>query len=307
MLGYGALREDRTVVNLGSDPSDVYSHSSAELPSSPIHRTVVHTHSSEDLYSWMAKQDAVTSNLEGKNIYVHLQIVAQSLPFLFNVGCLESKINTLHTESSGEPGTLPKESVAPTEIPLYPIQDSVRLLDANQIFQPLLSGLGVMPQQLRFTTMSDSSKSYSRFVDFPKSYIPDAGNDVTTLDALGSNFCLVGNMETMRIDIVVSEHGKVEKKKGKNKAKRLYIDINTGKHKIITRGSVFTFFFSDESPAFVCEKIAVELEIDRMTDMAVNEMMKTKNVLYISRGQLKNHTSTVINFTIGKKQFTYYV
>lgn len=35
-----------------------------------------------------------------------------------------------------------------------------------------------------------------------------------------------------------------------------------------------------------------------MTDMAVNEMMKTKNVLYISRGQLKNHTSTVINFTI---------
>lgn len=33
--------------------------------------------------------------------------------------------------------------------------------------------------------------------------------------------------------------------------------------------------------------------------MAVNEMMRTKNVLYISRGQLKNHTSTVINFTIG--------
>ncbi|KAJ8972141.1 hypothetical protein NQ314_000367 [Rhamnusium bicolor] len=24
------------------------------------------------------------------------------------MGCLESKINTLHTESSGEPGTLPK-------------------------------------------------------------------------------------------------------------------------------------------------------------------------------------------------------
>jgi hypothetical protein len=57
--------------------------------------------------------------------------------------------------------------------------------------------------------------------------------------------------------------------------------------------------FLDESPAFVCEKVSVELEIDRMTDMAVNEMMKTKNVLYISRGQLKNHTSTVINFTIG--------
>ncbi|CAH1991192.1 unnamed protein product [Acanthoscelides obtectus] len=242
---YGTLREDKTAVNVGSDPSDVCSHSSPELPASPVHKTLGHTHSSEDLYSWMAKQDAVTSNLEG---------------------CLESKIcDTLHTESSGEPGTLPREEIPTHEAPLYPIQDSVRLLDANQIFQPLLTALGVMPQQLRFTTMSESG----------------AGNDVTTLDALGSNFCLVGNMETMRIDIVVSEYGKVEKKKGKNKGKKLYVEVN-----------------SDDSPAFVCEKVSVEIEIDRMTDMAVNEMMKTKNVLYISRGQLKNHTSTVINFTI---------
>lgn len=61
-----------------------------------------------------------------------------------------------------------------------------------------------------------------------------------------------------------------------------------------------TLLFLDDSPAFVCEKVSVELGIDRMTDMAVNEMMKTKNVLYISRGQLKSHTSTIINFTIGK-------
>lgn len=90
-------------------------------------------------------------------------------------------------------------------------------------------------------------------------------------------------METLRIDIVVSEHGKIEKKKGKKSYKKLFIEI-TG----------------DESPAFVCEKVGVELEIERMTDMAVNEMIRTKHVLYISRGQLKNHTSTVINFTIGK-------
>ncbi|KAG5893448.1 hypothetical protein JTB14_012167 [Gonioctena quinquepunctata] len=240
---YGALREDKTIINLGSDPSDVCSHSSPELPSSPTHRTMGYTNSSEDLYSWMAKQDVVNSNLEG---------------------CLQSKIDTLHTESSGDPSTLPKEEVSPPGVPLYPIQESVRLMDANQVFQPLLSGLGVMPQQLRFSTMTDSK------------------NDVTTLDALGSNFCLIGNMETMRIDIVVSEHGKIGKKKSKNKGNKLFIDVS-----------------ADESPAFVCEKVAVELEIDRMTDMAVNEMMKTKNVLYISRGQLKNHTSTVINFTIG--------
>ncbi|CAH1110220.1 unnamed protein product [Psylliodes chrysocephalus] len=241
--GYGTLRGEKTFVNMGSDPSDANSHSSPELPSSPFHRNLPQDHSSEDLYSWMAKQDAVTANLEG---------------------CLESKIDTMDIPTTSDPDTLPKE-VPPAGAPLYPIQESVRLLDANQVFQPLLSGLGVMPQQLRFTTMSDSN----------------AGNDVTTLDALGSNFCLVGNMETMRIDIVVSEHGKIEKKKGKNKGKRMFIEV-----------------VPDESPAFVCEKVGVELEIDRMTDMAVNEMMKTKNVLYISRGQLKNHTSTVINFTI---------
>lgn len=43
----------------------------------------------------------------------------------------------------------------------------------------------------------------------------------------------------------------------------------------------------------------MELELERMTDMAVDDMIKTKNVLYISRGQLKNHTSTVLNFNIG--------
>ncbi|KAJ8916684.1 hypothetical protein NQ315_000329 [Exocentrus adspersus] len=244
---YGTLREDRTVINMGSDPSEVCSHSSPDLPSSPTHRALGHTHSSEDLYSWMAKQDAVTSNLEGR---------------------LESKIDTLHTESSGEAGTLLKENEPPVEAPLYPIQDSVRLLDANQIFQPLLSGLGVMPQQLRFTTMSDSSKScgqrcyYSRRARFQF--------------LLGGQH---GDHEDRYSGVGAREGGE---KKGKNKTKRLYIDINT-----------------DESPAFVCERIAVELEIDRMTDMAVSEMMKTKNVLYISRGQLKNHTSTVINFTIG--------
>jgi hypothetical protein len=133
---YGTLREDCLIYNMGSDPSEVYSHSSPELPSSPLHKTVGHTHSSEDLYSWMAKQDTVGSLK----------------------GYMESKIDTLQTESSGDAGTLPKENVTAPEISLYPIHDSVRLLDANQIFQPLLSGLGVMPQQLRFTTMSDSSE-----------------------------------------------------------------------------------------------------------------------------------------------------
>lgn len=59
-------------------------------------------------------------------------------------------------------------------------------------------------------------------------FIVDDKNDVTTLDALGSNLSLVGNMDTMKIDIVVSEHGKTEKKRGKGKSRRAFIEINTG-------------------------------------------------------------------------------
>ena len=61
---------------------------------------------------------------------------------------------------------------------------------------------------------------------------------MTTLDALGSNFCLVGNMETMHIDIVVSEHGKTEKKKAKTKGKRLYIEVNASEWSELRDGHI---------------------------------------------------------------------
>lgn len=69
---------------------------------------------------------------------------------------MESKIDTLQTQSSGEE-PLVKESQA-VLVPLHQLHDSWRLLDANLIFQPLLSSLGVMPQQLKLTAMSENRK-----------------------------------------------------------------------------------------------------------------------------------------------------
>lgn len=81
---------------------------------------------------------------------------------------------------------------------LYPIKDSLRLLDAHLIFEPLLSSLSVMPQQMLSVIGSGNV------------------NNMSSLDSLGSNLSLVGSMDTMRIDIVVSEFGKViDKKKSK--------------------------------------------------------------------------------------------
>lgn len=143
MKGYGALHEDKTI-NMGSDVS-VMTRSSPELPSSPLHRSLAR--SSEDLYNWMAKQDTVSSLK----------------------GCMESKIDMFQTatELAEEVEELPKETPVPG-VSFYPIHDSVRLLDANLIFQPLLSALGVMPQQLRFTTITDSSELFITRNSVPK-------------------------------------------------------------------------------------------------------------------------------------------
>lgn len=168
-----------------------------------------------------------------------------------------SKIDTLGTDSSGG-------EMQQTGVSLYPMKDSLRLLDAHMIFQPLLSSLGVMPHQM----------------------LPSQTG--TGLDSLGSNLSLVGTMDQMRIDIVVSEHGKSGDKRrtSRGKAGRLRVDC------------------SDESPAFVCERVSVELELEKMADMTVDDMIRTRNVLYISRGQLKKHTSTALNFSIAVRQIS---
>lgn len=49
----------------------------------------------------------------------------------------------------------------------------------------------------------------------------------------------------------------------------------------------------EETPAFLCERVGVELEVLKMTDGLTDD--NRQNVLYVSRGQLKKHTSTVIN------------
>lgn len=68
---------------------------------------------------------------------------------------MESKINTLQTDSSGEEALIKDNQQE--GISFYPIPDSLRLLDANLIFQPLLSSLGVMPQQLRLAAITETS------------------------------------------------------------------------------------------------------------------------------------------------------
>lgn len=63
-------------------------------------------------------------------------------------------------------------------------------------------------------------------------------------------------------------------------------------------GSKFYLDIPPETPAFLCEKIGVDIDVKKMADMTVDDMIQKQNVLYISRGQLKKHTSTVVNFSL---------
>ncbi|KAG7214078.1 hypothetical protein KM043_001440 [Ampulex compressa] len=259
--GYGTLREEKTTQihvshshQLGSNPS-IYSggighgsqHSTGSLDqvTSPTsHQSSKPVNPGEDLYSWMAKQQEFIKENDKGNLR----------------GNWDSKINTMTTDDT-------EDSDMHSGAFLYPMKDSLRLLDAHLIFEPLLSSLSIMPQQMLSAIGSGNI------------------NNVSSLESLGSNLSLVGSMDTMRIDIVVSEFGKVTDKKKSNRYQT-------------KKGSKFYLDIPPETPAFLCEKIGIDIDIKKMADMTVDDMIQKQNVLYISRGQLKKHTSTVVNFSL---------
>lgn len=57
----------------------------------------------------------------------------------------------------------------------------------------------------------------------------------------------------------------------------------------------FGFTHPEEMPAFLCERVGVELEVLKVTDGLTDD--NKPNALYVSRGQLKKLTSTMINFS----------
>ncbi|XP_057320080.1 bridge-like lipid transfer protein family member 1 isoform X4 [Microplitis mediator] len=258
-ISYGTLQEEKTPQiqvlqshNLGSNPS-IYSggHNSPnstgsidQITSPTTHQSTRQINAGEDLYSWMAKQQEFIKDNDKSNLK----------------GNWDSKINTMTTEDT-------EDSDIQSGACLYPMKDSLRLLDAHLIFEPLLSSLSVMPQQMLSAIGSGNI------------------NNVSSLESLGSNLSLVGTMDTMRIDIVVSEFGKVPDKK------------KTPKYQP-RKGSKFFLDIPSETPAFLCEKIGIDIDIKKMADMTVDDMIQRQNVLYISRGQLKKHTSTVVNFSL---------
>ncbi|KAH8323336.1 hypothetical protein KR067_005364 [Drosophila pandora] len=142
------------------------------------------------------------------------------------------------------------------------MQDSIKLLDAHLIFEPLLTCLGVMPQQM-----------INKF----------SNADISSLENLGTNMSLIGTFDSIRVDIVVSEAG--DKKNSAQKPAKMSKKSNGGRASIMM-----------DTPLFLCERVGVELEVLKMSDGMVDQARQ--NVIYMSRRQMKKHTSTVINFSL---------
>lgn len=103
--------------------------------------------------------------------------------------------------------------------------------------------------------------------------------DISSLENFGTNLSLIGTFDSIRVDIVVSEAGDK-----KNKPLKL-------NKKASTRQSIMI-----DTPLFLCERVGIELEVLKMSDGMVDHARQ--NVIYMSRRQLKKHTSTVINFSL---------
>ncbi|KAG6441139.1 hypothetical protein O3G_MSEX001705 [Manduca sexta] len=167
---------------------------------------------------------------------------------------------------------------------LYPLQGSLMLLDAHLVFQPFLSALGVSPNQV---TQGESKKEAGSGESGGGGGGGGSGGGASAaaLESLGSKLSLLAWMDMFRIDIVVSDLAARDRRHAatKGKGNPNHIDIPS------------------ETPAFLCEKVSIDVDLKKVADVAVDELIQRQNVLYISRGQLKKHISTVLNFNISMR------
>ena len=199
-------------------------------------------HPDESLYDWMKRQQMAKHQKDGDDEEAKVTITVK-----------EKELRAPEEEV----GANPFVDKAPGEAHITPQQTkSMHLLDAHIIFEPLLSSLGLMPQQIQNLSLKN----------------------------LGSNVSILGSINEFKVDIIESEFGK----------------------RVRSGGSVRQHLSDpDPSPAFLCEKIYLQIDFKKMTDITSggggDRQQREKMVvppLYMTRAQLKRHTSSLVNFSI---------
>ena len=148
---------------------------------------------------------------------------------------------------------------APPVTPQQQQTKSMHLLDAHIIFEPLLSSLGLMPQQIQNLSLKN----------------------------LGSNISVLGSINEFRVDIIESELGGVSSSSSSRRSK--------------SKSSSD----ADHTPSFLCEGVYLQVDFKKVTDInnleggggQKGQSRESKMPpLYMTRAQLKRHTSSLVNF-----------
>ncbi|XP_042203884.1 transmembrane protein KIAA1109 homolog isoform X4 [Homarus americanus] len=204
----------------------------------------------ENLYNWMVRQQE----------YAHTTDATRPTVTFPKQG------EGLHAMSEGGSERREYPPIRDPNTVLEPPQ-SAHFLEAHVIFEPLLSAIGVITQQV-------------------------TGG---ALEQLGSNVSITGSVETLRVDIIESEASKQNRKKRK-----------TGLHPGNTVGTSgdssdapgkFFLDIGSEVPAFLCERVGLEIDVSKVADDS-REWVSQQPTLFVSRSALKQHTSTMVHFSL---------
>ncbi|XP_076066750.1 transmembrane protein KIAA1109 homolog tweek isoform X4 [Oratosquilla oratoria] len=208
--------------------------------------------SQDDLYNWMVKQQEYASDPKH----------TVSFP----------RGTTVHTVSEGsgeERYYSPRHDVPPLQEP-----QRAHFIEAHVIFQPLLSAIGVIAQQVT----------------------------VGALEQLGSNVSITAGIDTLRVDIIESEASKLNHKKrktGMHQGNSVNFTQGLGASLLENVDETGKFFLdiSSEVPAFLCERVGLEIDVSKVADDS-REWVTHKPTLFVSRSALKQHTSTMVQFSL---------
>ena len=241
----GSIYSDDSAAVRSKGSERVMSGAASPVPRS---RGVHQSGEEEDLYNWMRRQQSSGKEESGKEKINSLEKDKKSPGEL---GPEVDRNVTIQVEDLGEKNEK-EQAFQPTVEPASTSGNS--FVDAHIIFEPILSSLGLMPQQI--TNLS--------------------------LKNLGSHVIIEGGVESFKIDIVESEFGKEAKKPNKVKFPKMTIEPDS------------------TNPAFICQKIGLHVDFKKITDILKGEKLSKNKVLplYVSRNQLKRHTSSFATFSI---------
>ena len=259
---------DSELLSFPYDPTAVQSESVTQVNSGEITPTSKVMGQNESLYDWMRRETEKSVETWKRNLSVKSgsngsvekgngNLQQDVLPD-DTVTNIEGKLieNNDQRKIDVEARDKKDENNAQTT-PSTPQTKSMNLLDAHIIFEPLLSSLGLMPQQIQNVSLKN----------------------------LGKNISVLANVDVFKIDIVESDFFGTARQRSRR-----------GK----TIGNPKANSDNDtSSPAFLCEKMYVQLDHKKVTDLQNTMGNDIKDLpLYISRAQMRRHTSKYVNFNI---------